>query len=45
MGTQRRVMHQTANSKVRHQEAIEFLPNQIRHLASQDDPAPTQVGL
>jgi hypothetical protein len=45
MGIQCRVMHQTANSKGRHQKAIEFLPNQVRHLASQDDPAPTQVGL
>jgi hypothetical protein len=43
-GTQRRLMHQAANGEVCHQEAVEFLPDQIRHLTSQDDAPPPQVG-
>jgi hypothetical protein len=31
-GTQGRLMHQAANGEVCHQEAVEFLPDQIRHL-------------
>ncbi len=45
MCAQRRVVHQAADGEVRHHEAVEFLANQIRHFAAQDDPAPTQVRL
>ena len=37
-------MQQAANGEVRPQETLEFLPDQIRPLASQDDASSTQVG-
>jgi hypothetical protein len=39
------VVHETADRKVGHHEAVEFLTDQIRRFAPQDDPGAAQVGL
>ena len=44
-GFERRFMHQSADGEVRHQQAIEFLPDQIRRLAAQHDTRAPQVSL
>src|SRR6187402_310668 len=44
VGFQRSLMHQAANGEVSHQESKEFLPNQIRCLAPQDDLGAAQMG-
>jgi hypothetical protein len=36
-------MHETADGKMRHQEAIELLSHQIRRLTAQDDLRSPQV--
>ena len=36
-------MHEAANGEVGHQQAIEFLPHQIRSLAAKDDMCAPQV--
>jgi hypothetical protein len=45
VGTQRGFMHETADGEMRHQQAIELLPYQIRRLTAQDDIRPPQVSL
>ena len=45
VGLQRRFMHQTSDGKMRHQEPVEFLLNQLRGLAAENDPGSPQVGL
>jgi hypothetical protein len=37
VGLQGRLVHQTANGKVRHQQAVEFLFDEFRRLAPQHD--------
>ena len=45
VGAQRRSMRQAANRKAGHHETVEFLPNQIRQLASRNEPGPAPVCL
>ena len=40
VGLQRRFMHEAANGEVQHHQAEQFLANQLRRLAAQDDLAP-----
>jgi hypothetical protein len=40
---QGRLMHQTADCKVRHQEPVELLSEEVRGLAAQDDPRTAQT--
>src|SRR4051812_15273991 len=45
VGPQRRLVHQPPHGEVRQQQAPELLPDQLRGLAAQHDPRPTQVRL
>ncbi len=45
IGLERGLMHETANGEMRHQQPEEFLLDQIRRLAAQDDLCTAQVRL
>ena len=45
ISSQRRFVHQAADSKVRHEQAVEFLPHQLRGLAAQNDLRTAQMSL
>ena len=45
IGFESGLVHQTANGKVRHHQAVELLPDQVRGLAAQDQLGAAQVGL
>lgn len=45
IGLQGCFVHQAADGEVGHQQAVEFLPNQIGSLAAQHDVCPAQMGL
>jgi hypothetical protein len=45
IGAQRGFVHETADGEMRHQQAIELLPYQIRGLTAQDDICSPQVSL
>src|SRR2546428_10227288 len=44
-GLQGGLVHQTPDGKMRQQEAVKFLPHQVRRLAAQHDLGPAQVSL